>query len=132
MSEVKQTRKYGLAWHMYHDRLLSWCDDYGYRVAQIKDFKPANELKVRLRRFQLVKGRLPEAFDGVRNNLYLSDLLPDHKQAITALHARECKHCPWNGKRLVFPKYRLRRAWRWLGWKLKRAWVWLRDLAWRE
>ena len=45
----------GLAWHLHHDQLVEWCNDYDERVAYIKTSKPLSEQATRLRLFQMVK-----------------------------------------------------------------------------
>ncbi len=49
----------GMFWHVHHDRLLEYCYNYDERVRYIKENKPKDERELRLRLFQLVKGKLP-------------------------------------------------------------------------
>ncbi len=51
----------GMFWHVHHDQLLEYCYGYGERVRYIKKNKPKDERELRLRLFQLVKGKLPVA-----------------------------------------------------------------------
>ena len=52
--------KKGFYWHVHHDILLEWCYDYGERVKFIKNYKPKNEIKTRLKLLKPVKGKLPQ------------------------------------------------------------------------
>ena len=53
-------KKSGLAFHVHHDTLLEWCYDYDRRVEIIKNFKPKQERKLRLRLFKLIpEDKLP-------------------------------------------------------------------------
>lgn len=114
MAEGKETMKSGLVWHMYHDHLVTYCWDYEKRAQSIIAFKPVHEVAERLKRFQLIKGELPEAFRGKRSSVTINELLVEYKDAVIKLHAEECPGCTWNGHRLVFPRHWLRRAWYWL------------------
>ncbi len=52
--------KSGLAFHVHHDKLIEFCTDYDDRVRYIKANKPADEVDLRLRLFQLIPAeRLP-------------------------------------------------------------------------
>lgn len=117
--EVRQPRR-GLAWHMYHDHLMTYCWDYEQRVRAIKTFKPEHEVPTRLKRFQFVEGELPLVFRGASQNSDVSALVAKNRAAVEALHRKECPNCPWNGLRLVFPGYWLR-AWRWLCYQVRRG-----------
>ena len=50
----------GMFWHVHHDSLIEYCYDYNGRAAYIRQHKPANEIEIRLRLFQPVKGKLPK------------------------------------------------------------------------
>ena len=52
--------KKGMCWHVWHNRLLSYCPDYDGRVWMIEATKPVHEVKPRLAWMQMVKGKLPE------------------------------------------------------------------------
>jgi len=54
--------KKGFYWHVHHDKLIEWCYDYKERADYIKEDKPKNEIKTRLRLFKKVKGKLPKEF----------------------------------------------------------------------
>ena len=56
MAKIKK----GMCWHVWHNRLLSYCPDYDRRVRTIEITKPAHEVKPRLAWMQMVKGKLPE------------------------------------------------------------------------
>lgn len=116
-------KRSGFVWHMYHKQLMSWCYDYDYRVRDIMTIKPVSERPVRLRRFQFVKGKLPDVFGGPLDNSRVSWFVRQHQEEIDALHAEECKDCSWNGAELLFRKQHwLRRFWTWLRveWSLRK------------
>ena len=52
----------GMFWHCHHNVLCGWVYDYQKRVDYIKNHKPKNEIKTRLKLFKKVKGKLPEEF----------------------------------------------------------------------
>ena len=58
----KQNKKSGMYWHCHHDKLCEYVWDYAERVNYIKNNKPENEIKTRLRLFKKVKGKLPKEF----------------------------------------------------------------------
>jgi hypothetical protein len=127
---VKRPKKKGMAWHVHHDKLLEYCYDYDERVKFIKSNKFRGEIAVRLRRFRLVKGNLPEAVIKAeaarekakatynkaragRNKVWAvyckayeasCKALYDNMSAILALHAKECPDCPWDGRTLFSRK----------------------------
>lgn len=47
-------KKSGLAFHVHHDILAEWCDDYDERVKYIKETKPMEEQELRLCLFKLI------------------------------------------------------------------------------
>lgn len=112
-TESKALKISGYVWHMYHSYLLTYCWDYDWRVEDIKLCKPRDEVPTRLKRFQLVKGTLPDAFNETRDGSQISRLAEEYKEVIEALHREECKNCTWNGKELVFPKSRIHRVLKW-------------------
>lgn len=61
----KQTKKIktGIYWHCHHDILCESVWDYDGRVKTIKRYKPDNEIKVRLKLFKEIKGKLPKELD---------------------------------------------------------------------
>lgn len=101
------------------------------RIFYIKEFKPADEAELRLRLLQPVQGKLPKAVldaganfveadeawhkahlekDGIGSadfklfrvrDVYLAAMIYN-KEAIDALHAKECPDCTWNGT-TIFP-----------------------------
>lgn len=115
--------KSGYTWHMFHNQLLTYCCDYDYRVRTIKRNKPKYEMPDRLKRFQFVKGKLPEAFTQYDlGPLKMHSLVRDHQAAVEALHKKECKNCSWDGVTLV----ELTASWlRGRNW-YNRLWRWLR------
>jgi hypothetical protein len=96
------------AWHIHHQRLyetLAVDDGFARRVAYIEEEKPAREKPRRLRLLKLVQNQnLLTALVAARTAAY-----PDAKmqqkvhRVINALHAKECKRCPWDGK-TIFPR----------------------------
>lgn len=56
---TEKQKDWGLAWHIFHDRLLGLCFNYAERVDYIKVNKSAEEKPIRLRLFKMVKGELP-------------------------------------------------------------------------
>lgn len=121
----------GMFWHVYHNKLLEYCYSYDERVNYIKEHKPANERKTRLRLLKPVKGKLPKAVIeaytacdkayAVYNACYkalttryktyitwskaratLCKAIQDNMSEIEALHKVECPDCPWDGEKIVF------------------------------
>ena len=107
----------GMFWHVHHDQLLEYCYGYGERVRCIKENKPKDERELRLRLFQLVKGKLPVAVIKARTaydkaqtayikarTAYIKaqtaydKALQNNVVAIEKLHRKECQSCPWDGK----------------------------------
>lgn len=120
--EEERKRK-GYVWHMYHDHLLTYCWDYDWRVRDIKNCKPVDEIEERLKRFQLVKGELPSSFVGAYLDAsHVSRLVEEHEASIDALHRTECPRCTWNGIEMVFSRGdRIRRMLGWMRNKLSRV-----------
>ena len=51
----------GFAFHCHHDTLCEWVSDYDEWVDYIKEYKPPQEIELRLRLFQMIpEERLPE------------------------------------------------------------------------
>src|SRR3990167_9554360 len=44
----------GMAVHVHHDKLFEYCYNYQERVDYIKNNKPKNEIKIRLKRFVML------------------------------------------------------------------------------
>jgi len=118
-------KKSGFAFHVHHDTLFEWCYDYDKRVEYIKNFKPKQERKIRLRLFKLIpEDKLPvrlrkageaygkawdayrkarDIYDKARETYYKAQI--DSYKAeeaytpeIEALHKELCPDCPWDGK----------------------------------
>lgn len=104
MATECKAKKSGYAWHAYHCFLLSYISDYDWRVADIERHKPAAEIPERLKRFQFVKGKLPDAFQGTYDNSHVTRLIDEHYGEVMRLHVKECPNCTWNGRELVFGK----------------------------
>lgn len=118
----------GIFWHVHHDKLLEYCYNYRERVDFIKNQKPANEVKTRLRLFRPVKGKLPiemvrtikaynkackafnkarKPFCKAREPFYkaceaFNKACESYKAEIEDLHVKECPNCSWDGKEIVF------------------------------
>lgn len=105
-----------LAWHMYHNSLLSVViEPIENRIKYIKENKPESEVSIRLRLLKPVKGKLPvayvkatEAYVKAREAYGKTWEAYDKageacKPEIEALHAIECPNCPWDGE-TIFPK----------------------------
>jgi hypothetical protein len=108
-------------WHSGHAYLLSFLTrrEFLDRVEFIKTRKPENERELRLRVFKQVKGRLPAAWSkagAAWSKAALAALAAWEKAgaawdkayalalpALEALHAKECKNCPWDGE-TIFPE----------------------------
>jgi hypothetical protein len=93
-------------WHAYHDTLLSgFIDDYAYksRLRQIQidkaQWETKADIKLRLRLFQPVKGKLPQRYVDFYEGKTRSYLgVPARTwNAVYRLHEEECKNCPWVG-----------------------------------
>ena len=57
---MKTKKISGMFWHCHHDKLCEYVWDYQERVDSIKENKPANEIKTRLKVFKNIKGKLPK------------------------------------------------------------------------
>ena len=116
----------GFYWHVHHDKLLEWCYDRDERIEYIRKDKPKHEIKLRLKMFKPVRGKLPaevvkarESHDKAKEAYYKAEKAYDkaweaygksiekHKKAIERLHEKECTNCPWDG-RTIFPKKKVK------------------------
>ena len=104
----------GLYWHVHHEHLVGYMRNYEERAEYIRKNKPQHEIATRLRLMQPIRGvpeslvklsaELAQATDSDWPNAYgnwysaYCEALP----ALEALHAQECKDCPWDG-RTIFP-----------------------------
>ena len=50
----------GFFWCVHHNTLLEWCYDPEKRSNYIRTTKPANEVPIRLKEMQRVKGKIPD------------------------------------------------------------------------
>ena len=102
------------AWHVHHKTLVEQLrgpDGLAGRQGYIRGGKPRKEQARRLRLLKAVKSQ--ELINNLKVDSQTAyDLLPNDvrkvirrglNQAINALHAYECKRCPWDG-RTIFPK----------------------------
>ena len=109
-------------WHLHHETLLEpvgkGCDyqTMKERRESIVRNKPSHEHETRLRLIRYVKGPLPAKILA-RTKAYVDDyeaapygsemprIVKGFTGKILALHAKECKDCPWEGRILgtIFP-----------------------------
>ena len=117
-------------WHVHHEILMEiLTDPIKDRINFINNFKPTEEVGIRLRLLKLVRGKLPrevvktgraylkakKAFRrripyGGGNALVCNSVWHKYYKAIRAnhlaistLHDHECPDCPWDGT-TIFPK----------------------------
>lgn len=102
------------AWHIHDDVLVEPAVELiENRRAFIRKHKLPEEVELRLRLLQPVRGKLPDAviragatwggFNiGLDESAYYRSL-KDHRAELEALHAQECPGCPWDGE-TIFPK----------------------------
>ena len=64
-------KKSGLASHVHHDKLFEYCHDYDERVRYIKESKPENEQKLRLKLFQLIPASQLPGLDSTEWDAYV-------------------------------------------------------------
>ena len=109
------------AWHVHHQTLVEQLHGpYGLaeRQGYIKGEKPPKERACRLRLLKVVHNQeLIKTLGMGSDRVYPGTLgLPRDvrkkiragiRRAITALHAHECKKCPWNGK-TIFPRKKVK------------------------
>jgi len=101
----------GFAFHCHHDTLCEWVSDYDEWVDYIKEYKPPQEIELRLRLFQMIpEERLPEelvkagtAYDKARTAYVKAGTAHDkaivsHTKELEKLHAELCPNCTWDGK----------------------------------
>lgn len=96
---------YELVWHGFHNKLVAVVD-IKLRWREIKR-KPKEEQELRSHLFKRVKGPLPESLDKARVTLDKAWItsekaLLENKDAIEALHKKECPDCTWDGT-TIFP-----------------------------
>ena len=89
-------------WHIHHDILLEpLTEPIENRIKFIKENKPKDEIKLRLKLLKPVKGKLPLERDEVRQKY--DEVRQKYKSQIEVLHKKECPNCPWTGSS-IFPK----------------------------
>jgi len=118
--------------HVHHDILLEpLIRPLKDRIDYIKEYKPKNEIKLRLKLLKPVKGKLPnevvktgETYIEAAKVYVQADKFCDkawedcdktwkvykktlkkYSKEINKLHKQECPNCPWNGK-TIFPTSR--------------------------
>lgn len=113
-------KKLKFYWHIHHDTLLeSRNEPIKNRIKYIKENKPKDEIKLRLKLLKPVKGKLPNKFIKAKE-AYDEAILEDWLElreiyfrtrnkkwkvyneamkapGIIALHKKECPNCPWTG-----------------------------------
>lgn len=99
----------GFAFHLHHDVLAEWCNDYEERVDYIKTNKPKAEQEPRLRLFKLIppdRIPLPLQKAGAAYNKSLAALNKARaacEPELKTLHQELCPGCPWD-EWSIFPK----------------------------
>ena|ERR1700680_1173224 len=103
VSRDMNMKPYVWAFHCHHRVLAEpLTEEFSTRRQYIKDNKPDEELTVRLTRFRLIQGKLPDGIDeawdefaktkdkdGNYSGVFISPYLE-------MLHRKECLNCPWN------------------------------------
>src|SRR3972149_3274028 len=92
---------YDLYWHINHDKLFDFLiEPPEYRIADIRNHKPKDEVTLRLQLMKPVKN-LPNKLIEARQEFgkVSLEILPEMEE----LHKIECPNCPWNGK-TIFPE----------------------------
>src|SRR3990167_5548392 len=75
-------------WHIHHERLYEYLTEpIRARINYIKKEKSQGEVELRLKLLKPVLGKIPTTEKGWE-----------------ALHKKECKDCPWDGKSILQPK----------------------------
>lgn len=107
-----KSRRYVWYWHIHHNALVEQATmPISHRKRFIEDHKRYSEIDIRLKLLRRVKNQkflhdaLDERLHG-REGSYAYEAAVRavaHSRDVKALHRRECKSCPWNGK-TIFPK----------------------------
>ena len=109
----------GFYWHVHHREVVEWCYSYEERLDYIRRKKPTDEIPIREKLFQPVRGELPSAFveaetvydkaGTARKEAWAAYIeaqaarlkaFEAHMPALLALHAEECG-CNWTPERGV-------------------------------
>ena len=134
MKMKNNTPKIQFVWHCHHDILLEpLIESFGARVKYIKNYKPKEGQKLRLRLFKKVKGKLPPltaerqrafaewqrafaewqmAIAGWQRaitkwRMAFAEWCKKYAKEINKLHKKECPNCPWTGKTIFRQSYRI-------------------------
>ena len=98
--------------HIHHDILVEpLTEPIKNRIKFIKENKPKDEIKLRLKLMKPVKGKLPKKFIEARQKYdeerqKLNEVCQKYNLQALALHKKECHNCPWkNGS--IFPNKRM-------------------------
>ena len=123
MKKTSATTTGLLAWHVHHETLIErLTEPIESRIEYIRDNKPKNEIDTRLRLLKLVndQARAEKAqseYDAIVSkaqseyNAIFSKARSEYDairskawsdSGLDALHKKECKKCPWDGK-TIFP-----------------------------
>src|SRR3990167_3114493 len=101
----------GMAVHVHHDKLFEYCYNYQERVDYIKNNKPKNEIKIRLKRFVMLSKEqaaiLPAQFVKTCQKYDEAwkkcvEARQKYKPQLEKIHKKICGCKEWNGKELVF------------------------------
>ena len=113
VARVPRTTSGLLAWHVHHDKLCErLTEPIESRIECIRDNKPKNEIDTRLRLLKVVKDQARAERALKKYNAIVSKPRSDYDaieskawsdSGLDALHKKECKKCPWDGK-TIFPK----------------------------
>ena len=105
--------KSGVAFHEYHDHLISFCTNYDERVKYIKKHKSAHEQTLRLRLFKLIpEDRVPGKDSPALQAFYKTGQVyykawqaynkagktydTAYREQILKLHTELCPNCTFN------------------------------------
>ena len=98
--------------HIHHDILVEpLTEPIKNRIKFIKENKPKDEIKLRLKLMKPVKGKLPKEFIEAEQKYFearqkFDEARQKYEPQIIALHKKECHNCPWkNGS--IFPDKRM-------------------------
>src|SRR3990167_10405940 len=100
----KPIKKISWFWHIHHEVLLEFLTEpLKNRIKFIKENKPKNEIKLRLKLMKPIKRKLPKEFSEAGQKYdeakqKYDEARQKYKPQIEALHKAECKSCSWNGK----------------------------------
>jgi len=91
----------GFYWHVHHNWLFAWCDDYDKRVAYIKTETPVEERELRLRLMQPVRA-VPPALARAAAAYWNARDARDKAQDVY----RKARDAHWNATQAAYRKAR--------------------------